>query len=315
MRLLATRRSGFKGFLFFLGLTTCMAIISKLSKQYTTSLQIPVSITQVETNKVIEHVSPTQLNLNMSMSGFSLLRNAFHKPDLEIPFSQLQPTNDSLNYELKVIDKPAVLETAVKGNFTINPSSSSEIQVKVGIYDQKYVAVKPQIEFDFVQGFNKSRPLIIEPDSVLISGSALQLKEIEFIPTTYTKYAKVDASVEKKVRLDTTGLAILVENNSFEISVKQEVSKFTEGQFNIPIKILNDPKKSLKIFPKNVDVFFNASLTNFSNIKSEDFEVFCDFSAYKEGDSFLPLELKRKLDHVSSARLGTKQVRFIIIDK
>ena len=91
-RFLGSRNTSIKGFLFFLILTTILAVLIKLSKTYTTTLQIPIQVSDVVIDKTVQEITPQQLEAAVTMSGFSLLRNMFSEPILELPFSKLTET-------------------------------------------------------------------------------------------------------------------------------------------------------------------------------------------------------------------------------
>ena len=314
MRLSSFKRANIKGFLFFLVFTAILAILNKLSKSYTTTLHIPIEITDVTIDKTIQDISPQGVDVSITLSGFALLRNAIVKPVLELPFTGLNTTDQSL-YVHTLMEAGEPFKKAIHGNFEIEDLSENQIVVTVDQYGQKKVPIIPRLSFTYAGGYNAGKPLELTPDSVLITGAGSRLKDIRELSTISKNYTNITQSVTDEVVLDTTGLGILMEKEALTIAVFQDVTRFTEGNFSIPIQVVNDTIGEVQVFPKNVDVFFNARLDDFESIKPEDFKITCDFSAYREGDTFLPITLTESPDYILSTRLVTKQVRFIIVDQ
>ena len=107
---------------------------------------------------------------------------------------------------------------------------------------------------------------------------------------------------------------IKVKLSSYTFGYSQEVTKFTEGSFSIPVKIIHNNTNEVKIFPKTVDVFFTVPLEAYESVKASDFEVVCDFNTHSSQDDFIVVELKKSPAIVKSARLGIKQIKYIVVN-
>lgn len=313
-RFLGSRNTSIKGFLFFLILTTILAVLIKLSKTYTTTLQIPIQVSDVVIDKTVQEITPQQLEAAVTMSGFSLLRNMFSEPILELPFSKLTETKPgTYNYTLHKTAQP--IAKAIIGDFQTETLSHNTITVVIEHFEQKKVPIKSKLSFAFSNGYDKSAPLQLSPDSILVTGTSTKLSKINEVFTVQKTYTAVRESIQDKIAIDTTGLNALIDPKNHTISVIQDVTKFTEGSFSIPVKIVNDTEQRIQIFPKNVNVIFNVSLEKFEAVKPENFTVISNFNTHKTGDTFLPLELVAWPKELLNVRLATKQVRFISIDK
>ena len=67
------------------------------------------------------------------------------------------------------------------------------------------------------------------------------------------------------------------------VQIFGEVDRFTEGQFDIPVKITNTPENlECNYISKNVPVVFYTSLTAYNSIDKSDFVVECDFSSINQ---------------------------------
>ena len=313
-RLLSFKNTNIKEFFFFLILTALLAIISKLSKTYTAVIDIPIEITALPIDKTIEAKNPNHIEASVSLSGFTLLRNRLFKPVFQMSFSKFETVNE--NTLVYKINEPQVeMDGILRGQFKINAIVPNTISVIVDRYIQKEVPVKSAIKFEYTNGYNAMDNLLITPQMVTITGPASKLESINAIYTVDKTYDNVIKSIKEEVALDTTGLGIRLKKEDFKISISQEVTKFTEGSFTIPIQVVNDDTNQVQIFPKNVNVFFNVSLDAYESINREDFMVTCDFNDIENESNFLSLRLAKFPDKLHNTRLETKQVRFIIVDQ
>lgn len=313
-RLINFRNSNIKEFFFFFLLTTILAILIKLSETYTTTIEIPIEITEVAIDKTIENINPDYIEVSVSLSGFGLLQNKIFKPLLKIPFTRFESLdNGALEYRPK--DPEVEMTKVLKGQFQVNAMTSDKITLRTEKFLQKKVSIKSAITFQYASGYNAVDSLIITPQLVTITGAASKIAEINTLYTVSKTYDNVIESITDQIALDTTGLGIRLRKEDFNVSIFQNVTKFTEGNFNVPIQILNDDTNQIQIFPKNVNVFFNVSLEDYESISPEDFLVTCDFATIEKENTFLSLQLAKVPEKILNARLETKQVRFIIVDQ
>ena len=106
---------------------------------------------------------------------------------------------------------------------------------------------------------------------------------------------------------------ISMENSS--VTIIGEVDKFTEGRFTFPVTIINKPE-GVKIspFPKEIEVIYQAGLSNFSKIKKSNITVVFDYMQY-ENDSlvrYLSPVVEQKSDLISSLKINPSKIEFLI---
>ena len=81
------RSSDARGFLFFLLLTSVVAVLIKLSKEYTKMYTVPIEITNIPLDKTVNEIRPEEVIFKAQLSGFSLLMNSLRRQELKIDFS------------------------------------------------------------------------------------------------------------------------------------------------------------------------------------------------------------------------------------
>jgi hypothetical protein len=99
------------------------------------------------------------------------------------------------------------------------------------------------------------------------------------------------------------------------VTITGEVDKFTEGRFLVPVNVINIPK-DIKItpFPKEIEVVFQAGLSNFNKISKSSFSVVFDYMQYKNDTlvQYLSPVVEQKSDLISTLKINPSQIEFLI---
>jgi len=167
---------------------------------------------------------------------------------------------------------------------------------------------------NFKVGYNLIKELKIIPDSIQISGPKTSLDSISEISTNILVLNEVYTDIKEVLKLKIPK----IKNISMEtvsVTVIGEVDKFTEGRFTLPVIIINKPE-GVKIspFPKEIEVIFQAGLSNFSKIKKSNITVVFDYLQYKNDSlvRYLTPIVEQKSDLISTLKIHPSQIEFLI---
>jgi YbbR domain-containing protein len=180
----------------------------------------------------------------------------------------------------------------------------------------KTVPVKLDVEISYSDGFDLLDSLILQPDSVKVIGPKKIVEKISKVKTEYIKMKDVNVSIDKKIELILDKSIKDIKLDRQTVKLTGTVEKFTEGTFDVPVKIVNLPSDiKINYFPKTVLVSYYVSLENYKNIKTLDFEIICDYAEVKNQDRtfFIP-KLVSKPELVKNAKIKQNKVEFIIIE-
>lgn len=306
------KSSDARGFLFFLLLTSCIAVLIKLSKEYTKVYELPIQITDVPVASTIKTITPERISFNTAQSGFRLLSNSFREQKLEIPFSNLDSLSKS-RYAIKTAALEPLLKKSVSSTASFSNYSTDNITVVIDILSNKKVPVLADIALDFKSGYNTNGVARITPDSVTVVGALGILDKIQAVQTKKRNIAEVDKDIKVAIELDTLALYKEIKLSQTRFEFSQKVARFTEGSFTIPVTIRGTSEGAIKIFPKEVALFFVASLDAYDDILPTDFEVIADFSNSNLTEEFIVLTVARQPKNVRNVRLETKQIKFLVV--
>lgn len=307
------KSSDTRSFLFFLLLTSCIAALIKLSKEYVTSYEIPIQITDIPIDKTINKVSPERISFKAVQSGFSLLANSITGKKLLISFTSLDSVTNS-KYEISTAQLLPTLEKSISSNGAFSNFSTQLIKIEMDELAHKKVPVIATVSLDFKGGYNTQGAAVISPDSVKVVGALGLLDKINSVRTKKERITDIDQDLITDLVLDTLALYKEVKLSHTRFEYTQKVAKFTEGSFAIPVTIRGAREDVIKIFPKEVTLFFVASLSDYDDILPTDFEVMANFSTSTKDDEYVVLAVSRQPENVRNVRLETKQVKFLVVN-
>jgi hypothetical protein len=300
-------------FLFFLLLTTIVAALIKLSKTYSTQYEVTLSITEVPIDRTVQVIVPEIIKIQAEGSGFTLFTSALDSPEIAISYEQLQRVSNR-EFTFNTNENQEIIKNAVDRELSILAMTPSQITVTIDSVASKKVPVISKASLIYKTGYGGRNKMIINPDSVTVVGPSSLLANIEAIPTEQKEITNINTDLSDNVLLSLDKLPEELRVSHKSIMLHQEIAKFTEGKITVPITVLNDPKKRVKILPKTAEIIYLVELENFESITPSDFLVTCDYATANNSDAYLTLTIAREPKGVKSVRLINKQVKFIIVN-
>ncbi|WP_299209801.1 CdaR family protein [uncultured Dokdonia sp.] len=307
------RRSHVREFLFFLLLTTILAILSKLSKDYTKIYNLPVTVVNVPIDRVVSNLAPGELEVTTRLSGFALLSNQFSDLELAINFNQLEKTGNT-QYQYIPEGHPLEIAKTISGVSEVTAISPKQVSIQIDSLASKEVPVKATVTTDYKTGYGPKGIPVLDPSMVRIVGPKAYIDTITAVKAVPKDLTEIYENIALQLAIDSLALHKEVKVSSYVITYSQEVVKFTEGSFSIPVKLINTKDTDVKIFPKTVDVYFTVPIDLYESITANDFEVVCDFNKHNAQDDFIALDITKSPEDVKSIRLATKQIKYIVIN-
>ena len=299
-------------FLFFLILTSIIWLIIELSKTYSTTTKIKVIYANLPPSKLLLKKPIGEIEGEINTTGFSLLKYKIKQPKVTINLSNTFQKG-TLNYVLPN-NQIASLNQKLASKSKILKFLTDTIYIELANNITKKVPINSKLKINFKVGYNLIEELKIIPDSIQISGPKTSLDSISEISTDALILNEVYTDIKEVLKLKIPKIKnISIETGS--ITVMGEVDKFTEGRFTLPVTIINKPE-GIKIspFPKEVEVIYQAGLSNFSKIKKNNITVVFDYKQY-ENDSlvrYLSPIVEQKSDLISSLKINPNQIEFLI---
>jgi hypothetical protein len=129
--------------------------------------------------------------------------------------------------------------------------------------------ITPDIDLAFKTQYNQAGDIVLEPDSVDVTGDAAIVDSLESVKTKHSVFKDLSDTLVVLLPLEKTeGLKY----STGSVTVTVPVEPFTESSIMIPVVARNVPDSMrLKTFPSEIKVSFRVSLNRFESINAEDF--------------------------------------------
>ncbi|MFD2292739.1 CdaR family protein [Mariniflexile gromovii] len=299
-------------FFLFLLLAFIILIFTKLSKTYTNTVVFNIEKINIPEEDVVFDDS-VALNITLKTHGFKWLTYYFSKPKIKIDFKKDVYKKDSVFVWNK---SKAYLENTQFGKQVELLNIAPEVLTfRYGLNMVKKVPIKLNEDIKYSVGFDVSSTYVLEPDSLLVVGPKALVSNIDFVETEKVSLKDVKKNLSETVKLKTARKNKDVKFSTDKIILKAKVEKFTEGTLKIPVFVINVPENiNLKYFPKEVNVSYYVSLSNFNSISAKDFRVVCDYSKVVNNQSLLVPELEKFPKSAKNVKIKQQRIEFIIIE-
>jgi len=303
----------FKVFLFILVLTSIIWLLIELSKTYTSSVLFKGVYKNVPTGKLLQSKPSSEINIALKAPGFSLLKYKVKTRKIDLDLRNLSKKGS--NYYLLPNQQISYLNSQLSGENEIVSVLSDTIFIELGNNKSKKVPVNPSLDIKFKLGYNLVKSMKVIPDSVLVTGPEKYVDSIKELTTAVLKmqdvYNNIDTNLDLTLPAKRTNVIVAIKR----VNIKGEVEKFTEGKFKLPIIVVNEPDGvKINTFPKEIEVIYQAGLSNFNKITANSFLVVCDYEQYKKDTliKYLTPVIKRKSEFISSIKINPDQIEFLI---
>lgn len=296
-------------FLLFLLSAFVILIFTKLSKEYTNTIPFQIEKLNVPQEYVILSDS-VKLNITIKTHGFNWLYYYMSKPKIKIDFSKDVVKNGNEFVYSK--SKAYLSNTQFDKKIEVLNLEPEKLAFRFGINSVKKVPIKINTDFSFSPGYDRAAKIISIPDSVVIVGPNVLVSDFMFLETDTLKLKEVRADIEQTIKLKLPKNKLDLKFSIESVVLKTKVEKFTEGNFKIPVELINIPKGlKVKYFPKEVTVSYYVSLSNFKTVKRKDFRVICDFQKVNENQKVLIPELVKLPEVVKNTKIDYQRIDFI----
>jgi len=296
---------------FFLLFVLCSFLfwsITKLSKTYQVSLPFNIILLGVPNTFVIKDKN-TVLEINLTASGFDIIRYQWFMNQLKVS-AEIGKRQDSF-FVIPLREQQYFLQEQLLENTTLNGFKERTLNLAFSELDQKRVPIYIQANLDFMPGYLLDNGLKAQPDSIDVIGTKEILDTLSFIPTMLLE--KNDVSETFTADLGLIPNKALIYNIS-QVRVLGAVSKYSEKQFQIPIKIHNLPVSTqIKLFPAMARLTVLARVDQFQRLKADDFELHIDYEEqYLDKSLALPIRMSKAPSGIKKVYWEPKQIEYLI---
>ena len=301
-----------KRFLFFFTLAAIFWVFTKFSREFTSSRQTEIEYVNIPETAALSSNNVHSIDFDLTANGFEILFYKFKKPAIEVNVGDYLQ-NNKLEFDISNKQLARLLELNYKSSKSIKNLSVEKLKVQLDPIVLKKIPVVVSKSISYKKGFKALASACSVRDSVIIAGPAKVLDSIYFIETEVITEKNVDRSISKTIRIKQS-IAEIISIKPQEVTVKIDVAEFSQGQFSLPIEVVNvPPNMDIKLVPSSVVIKFDVSVNDFANISKENFRVVCDYSKMnKEGNFMIPF-LESKPKNIYNIVFEPKKIDLLIV--
>ena len=298
----------FKFFFLFVLLSFIFWFSTKLSNTYQIEQSFSIHWNNIPKGIVLNHDS-SELGLSITASGIEILWYRLFKNKINLVLNKnifigkeafVSIDNERFNIQQQLFD-----------NTILNQITTPVIKIAYARLGVKKVKITSDPILKFRAGYLSDSPLTISPDSLLVRGSQDVLDTLTIVKTVSFIMEDVFESFQKVIALeDLTNLQFDIK----EVNIKQEVSRYSEKQFILPIEIINIPKSvKVKLFPPTGTLKATMPLTLLNGFNARDFMLVVDYELILKNElTHLPIRLVKQPSQVKKVIWEPKTVNYLI---
>jgi hypothetical protein len=302
-------------FFICLVIATFFWFLSNLSKEYNAQVKVPLQYINFPKDKVVSNKLPSEINLYVKASGFTLLLFRF-KDKLDpvvVDGFYVRPYKTNEYFYFAANSRLEAWTEAFGDRMKILQVFPDTLFFNFSEKSTKSVPVKANISYDFEKEYDLKDGIKVVPSSINISGARNLIAKIDHVETEKISLHGLNKPTHHKARIIITPQLKQVDLSQKEVEINLPVAKFTEGSVEVPLQVRNLPAgASIKTFPDKVTVKYLVPLENYERIKPLMFMVVADYSKVKKENTFMKLELILSPKNVKGIKLIPEKVEYLI---
>lgn len=317
VRLIEWIRTGLKKrkvkvFLIFLLCASLAWLINKLSQTYTSNTTFNVTYVNIPSEFLLANTPKNELQVRLKAVGFQFLGYHLKPKEIQLDVSKVMHKDDS--YYLTSDQIRIQLEAQLNNYSMLTDFDSDIIYFDFTSLETKKVPVKAMLELTYAANHILEGKIVVQPDSIQISGPKSQIDTISVIETELLKIDDLDNSFSKDVALKLPKqLNGTTYSNDF-VRITGNVVKFSELVIQVPVTVINlPPDVKVRTFPEIVEVRCQGTLEHLKELEVIDFEVVADYTnVSSETGNRLSVRLIKYPKTLNNAMIDTNEIEFIL---
>ncbi len=302
-----------KTYLFFVAFTAFLWLALQFSKNHSQEVTFKIQYSEIEAEKIVKPNSDNNLKMILEGNGFQLVKYSLLKKTINLDSrkAKVDTENHTFFTGKSMINS---IKTALNYDGEISYVFKDSLHIYYDVYKEKEIPLQLVTNVKYAPGYTSIKGLETLDKTIKVIGPKSIVDTLSFIKTETLKLSDIQKNYKGNIRIEKKESLSDLKFPKEKIIVSLKVDKLTEGEFKIPITILNTPENAkVQLFPKQVNVVFIALINDLPKLKASDFKVSVDISNALDSSNKLLLNLEKYPENILSARLTEKEVQYIII--
>lgn len=299
-------------FLVFLLCSSIIWLISNLSESYINTTTFNLTYSNAPDSLLLVKSPRDKIDVKLRASGFQFLGYNFRNKRINLNLNNVQKRG--LTYFVPQQEYKKQIDRQLSKNMELLDIDSDTLYFEFERLYTKSIPVEPRIGISLAQNFMLEGKLLIQPDTISITGPKNEVDTIAKVWTRELDLREISSDFSQKVGLmEYVDLKNTVFSTN-EVTISGKVSRFSEKIIDVPVTVKNLPESiQIRTFPKVISILCKGKMEELKNLKPEDFELVADYnSILNSQDNMLLLELAKSPESLHSARPLEHQVEYIL---
>ncbi|MBP5367156.1 MAG: hypothetical protein J6Y24_12330 [Bacteroidales bacterium] len=300
-------------------LATIFWFLNKTGSYIDPTIEFRVEYSGIPGDKILlPGVTTSSLKVDVSVKGSVLLTTGTFQDFIRIDLSKLTlrnvPHADSTLKYISGDDIRQQIEAQLPTDFKFLKVQPDTIFLDFGRSVTKKVPVILDADISFDAQYRAADGIILQPDSVEISTSAIIADSVTCVKTEYLELLNLQEPVQRHVQFI---IPNEVTCHTLYTDLKINTEKFTEQTLVLPIRQINTPDSILmRVFPQSATVKFFVGWANYQRISKDMFSIAVDYADLNSPlkSDLLSIKLIRSPEKlgVTDIRISPSSVEYLV---
>ena len=304
-------------YLFFLFVSIALWYLNALSKDYTTIIYYKVRYENFPKGKALVSDMPEKLGLKVKGLGFSIFKHKViaYTKTINLPIDNfrlnISRNDNQYNYFLLTRYTKEWIGNQLTSDVQLIDVQPDTLVFKFTDVVEKKVPVTASLELQFEKQYMQNGLVIVQPDSVIVSGPLVLMDTLKCMYTQEIKNKHLKDTLKTEVEL----LPVkMLSSHTTKVSLTVPVVKYTEMNISIPIETINAPDGlRVRTFPSAVNVSCWVGLSSYDKVTPYMFRAIIDYnSLISNSQNKAKIDLVKTPSNAQNIRFYPKSVEYII---
>ena len=284
-----------------------------MSKQYETSIFIPIVYTDLPESKQLINQPEKQIELEVKSYGFYLLnQRLFKSKPLSVSVNTFIETKTKTYSQKHWVVKQHYkkLYKFLSADIKILSTNPDTLFVRFQQRQSKKVAVVFIGDINFSAQYRMNDEIQLTPDSIFVFGTKKKLSEIHFVESDNVIFVEVKKTIKQDIDLsEIDGISF----SEKKVQISFEVEKFTEKVISLTLIPINVPKGyKIKFYPPKVEIVTTVAFPNYDKLNATLFVAQVDASDLEQKKK-LEVTLSKDATFADIVKIKPSRVEFLLI--
>ncbi len=305
-------------FLICLVISVIIWFTIKLSDDYDTVIQMPVTFVNLPKNRALTYASDTMLQVEVLDKGSDLFRMLYFEDVPRVPISlRFLPLYQKGGAYHGFISPSSIINDIEREQDLLGKIvsvSPDTIYLSFEPEKSRKLPVTASFDLTFEKQYMRSGAVLFTPDCVTVRGPEKIIEKLDSVSIGKIKLGPLRQNYTGEVTFRKDSINHDLSFNPFSVTFNIPVEKFTEAEMEVPVKVINTNGLNIKTFPDKVRVFYTVALKDYPKVEAGMILVVADLSKVnvaREDKIKIMTESYPSFIHIN--KTDPEKVEFIII--